>query len=189
MGWDYCHATHYKNNGTVDRKAECDEQFNHGNYKVLKSSMVGTVYYAAVQHSDEVFAVIALTAGKDRNDPYFNFGMKSMCDSSGPCECRCPKGILDLLTPTDDEYANKWRERCRDNHAKKKQKSWLQDVPIGGEVIYKDHKGKERIITKHAPAFQFKTWFWFDGNQYQYIPKKYVTEDRCRKKEVSHDNI
>lgn len=31
----------------------------------------------------------------------------------GPCEAECPVAILDLLTPTDAEYAVAWRERCR----------------------------------------------------------------------------
>ena len=52
MGWTSYHATHYKN-GKVDRKAECDAYFmeglNRGYYNILKSSMVGKVYYAAVK--------------------------------------------------------------------------------------------------------------------------------------------
>ena len=52
MGWTSYHATHYKN-GKVDRKAGCDAYFmeglNRGYYEVLKSSMVGRVYYAAVK--------------------------------------------------------------------------------------------------------------------------------------------
>ena len=53
MGWTGQHATHYKR-GTVDRKAECDAYFmeglNAGFYNVLKSALVGSVYYAAVQN-------------------------------------------------------------------------------------------------------------------------------------------
>ena len=33
----------------------------------------------------------------------------------GPCETDCPASILDLLTPTDKEYALDWRARCRAN--------------------------------------------------------------------------
>ena len=51
MGWTSYHATHYKN-GKVDRKAECDAYFteglNEGFYRLEKSTMIGSVYYAAV---------------------------------------------------------------------------------------------------------------------------------------------
>lgn len=63
MGWTgYC-ATHYKN-GKIDRKAECDAYFmeglNRGNFKVLKSTMKGAVYYAAIQN-------MVKYDGKDQN--------------------------------------------------------------------------------------------------------------------------
>ena len=48
MGWTEYIATHYKN-GTVNRKAECDVLFDNNRAKVLKSRMVGSTYYAAVQ--------------------------------------------------------------------------------------------------------------------------------------------
>ena len=58
MGWTEYHATHYKH-GKIDRKAECDELFNDfmvdknnnriGKFEVLKSTMVGSTYYAAVK--------------------------------------------------------------------------------------------------------------------------------------------
>ena len=51
MGWTSYHATHYKN-GKVNRKAECDAYFteglNEGFYRLEKSTMIGSVYYAAV---------------------------------------------------------------------------------------------------------------------------------------------
>lgn len=53
MGWTSYHATHYKK-GTVDRKAECDAYFmeglNAGYYRIIKSVLVGSVYYAAVEN-------------------------------------------------------------------------------------------------------------------------------------------
>ena len=36
-------------------------------------------------------------------------------ESMGPCEADCPARILDLLTPTDKEYAREWRAHCRAN--------------------------------------------------------------------------
>ena len=54
MGWTSYHATYYKRNGSIDRKAECDAYFleglNRGHYEVLKSAVVGSVCYAAVRN-------------------------------------------------------------------------------------------------------------------------------------------
>lgn len=53
MGWTWQKASHYYPNGNIDRKAECDAYFteglNEGQYEILKSTMVGGVYYAAVK--------------------------------------------------------------------------------------------------------------------------------------------
>jgi hypothetical protein len=53
MGWDYTHATHYTNKGTIDRKAEIDPLYNwQDNTKkveVVKSALVGSTYYAALR--------------------------------------------------------------------------------------------------------------------------------------------
>ena len=182
MGWDYSHATHYKN-GKVDRKAECDELYTWSNetktVRVLKSSMKGTIYYAAVEittsESKEVIGVVAATAGADKNDPYFNFGVKTMDETMQPFYYDCPKGILDLLTPTDNECANEWRRLCREK-TEKKVDSWLKALPYGSQVKWIDCNGKEQMLIKHEPAYQFKTWFWYNASSGGYVPKKYVTE-------------
>jgi hypothetical protein len=36
----------------------------------------------------------------------------------GPCDHDCPAAILDLLTPTDSDWANAWRQKCRARLAK-----------------------------------------------------------------------
>lgn len=46
---------------------------------------------------------------------YYNFGYKDMGECCGPGESQCPKKILKLLTPTESEYAQAWRERCWEN--------------------------------------------------------------------------
>lgn len=153
MGWTSYHAEHYKK-GKIDRKAECDAYFmeglNRGYFKVLKSSMVGSTYYAAVQHvvryvgkgedgkgvyepipenERTTYGVVLLTTTNAKD--YFNFSYKLVDESMGPCHCDCPKGILDLLSPTDNEYANQWRQACYENIAKKKNKSGLSKLPVG----------------------------------------------------------
>lgn len=153
MGWtEYHAATQYKNGRyCVDRKAECDRLFNGdmitwdddhkkiGKYEVLKSAMVGSTYYAAVKRTkfatetepelSSVFAVICLTSTNMKD--YYNFSYKDMDESCGPYQCDCPKGILDLLTPTENEYALEWRKACYENLAKKKNPNALNKLPVG----------------------------------------------------------
>ena len=128
MGWTSYHAKYYKPNGEVDRKAEMDHLYtwedNVHKVSVVKSRMVGSTYYAAIKVEGDgdtkIIGAVALTCGKDRRDPYFNFGYKGMEETSGPYAYDCPKSILDLLTPTDNEHALEWRRKCSENLAKKK---------------------------------------------------------------------
>jgi hypothetical protein len=137
MGWTEYHASYYKN-GKVDRKAEMDSTYNwedeNRKVEVLKSSMVGSTYYAAVKSINKingyehVAAAMCLTS-TNKND-YFNFAYKDMDETCGPFKCDCPKGILDLLTPTENEYANEWRKQCYANLAAKKNPNALNKLPI-----------------------------------------------------------
>lgn len=130
MGWTWTTAGHYRN-GTVDRKAECDDLFNwerseeHKNDSVLKSAMVGSTYYAALRverpgEEDKIVAVVCLTSTR-MNDRAYNFGYKEMDETmlGKGCYAKCPKTILKLLTPTDNETANEWRQSCWEYHALK----------------------------------------------------------------------
>lgn len=145
MGWTSYEATYFKKNGDIDRKAECDAYFmrdNAGHYKVLKSSMKGTVYYAAVttltkyigkdengknmyelipEDKQEVWAAVFLTRTEEGR--YFHY--KDQDETAGPYEDHCPKCILDLLSNTDHELALDWRKRCRKNIQKSNKLSKL----------------------------------------------------------------
>ena len=70
-----------------------------------------------------------------------------MGESSGPCEDHCPASILSLLSPTDSEYANNWRERCRKNIEAKKDPHALKKFTCRrGDPLYSPHWGKYRTI-------------------------------------------
>lgn len=199
MGWTEMRATHYKN-GKVDRKAECDayfmESLNRGFYDVLKSSMVGSTYYAAVKplkksggkdengeyiyvdipkNEQRVFAAVFLTSTNSKD--YYNFAYKDMDESYGPCQCDCPKGILDLLTPTENEFANAWRTKCYENLGKKQDKNSLSKLPIGSEIKFTLYDGKEYTAFKHSPAYQFKRPFWMLINADGYIKTKNIPDN------------
>lgn len=138
MGWTSYHATYYTKQGRVDRKRECDaywlEGLNAGHFSVVKSSMVGATYYAAIKpllrrtgHNDEfepipeeeqeVYAVIFLTTTDQRD--YYNFAYKDMDETMGPV-ANCPVSVLDCLSKTDNETAKAWRRACLENAEKTK---------------------------------------------------------------------
>lgn len=194
MGWTSYHVDKTYKNGKpfIDRKAECDKMFisdavswkTHeviGRYELLKSAMVGSTHYAAVRktifatetepESVKVFAAVTLT--RVDNKDYYNFAYKDMDESVGPCECKCPKAILDLLTPTEYEYAKEWRKRCYENLKKKKDSNALGNLPIGS-VIKCTLNGKEIVLEKHAPAYQFRRAFWKLVDEASYIPAKHI---------------
>lgn len=74
--------------------------------------------YAAVQNnaSGQVFGVVFIMSGNSNN----GVGIKIVDEGMGPNESECPKSILDLLTPTESQWANEWRERCRAHIARPK---------------------------------------------------------------------
>ena len=168
MGWTTSFsATFWKDkivNGrhvsSVDRQKECDRLLtwcrkdDNGNVissgEVLKSTMVGSTYYAAVRNNKgEVWAAVFLTCGKWKDGTVW--GYKDMDETMGPNEDKCPASILALLTPTDSQWANEWRERCRQNIAKAAEirKNGLKPpfVPTGVTVT---QKGLSWIITSDA---------------------------------------
>ena len=100
----------------------------------LQISQKGTVWYAAVRSEPAagrtetgrdstgsfetdatgayVFAAVFLTC-RDNG----GWGYKSMDETMGPNEAQAPVKLLDMLSPTTSEYAQKWRQKCRDNAA------------------------------------------------------------------------
>lgn len=201
MGWTSYHATHYKKSGAIDRKAECDAYFmeglNAGFFRVVKSSLVGTVYYAAVEPLKRygkkdasgnyqiedipenercIHAEVFLTSVNIRD--YFNFAYKDMSESMGPCEDNCPSSILDLLSPTDDEWALEWRKRCRANIEARKDPNALKNLPVGTVIRFTMRDEARRIeAMKHRPAFQFKRPFWYIPESGNYIPYTRIPKD------------
>lgn len=141
MGWTSYNAEFYKN-GKIDRKAEMDNRWTqeesekYPKFRVLKSSMVGKIYYAAIEVSrggkvEEVFATTAITSTNMKD--YYNFSYKDLDETMGGCNYDCPVGILNLLTPTDNEYALQWRAECLKQQKKKKEKEDLRKSLVQGK--------------------------------------------------------
>lgn len=72
--------------------------------------------YCAFQLDHQVIGMVILIDENYQNDSEFNFGFKAIYEECGPTYYECPNHILDLLSETDNETANKWRERCRSNN-------------------------------------------------------------------------
>lgn len=132
MGWMYMARP-----AGQSHQAFFQEQFG-SDCQILDSHTTRFVFYAACENKRKpgaVFAVICLFryARKD----YYNFGFKDMDESMGPYAYDCPNRILDMLTPTDNEYANKWRSLCRARNDKPSPRigqtiELAQPVPFGG---------------------------------------------------------
>ena len=201
MGWTGTHATFYKK-GSIDRKTECDAIFS--DYEIIKSSMRGTIYYAAMQHkqrrNDEgqieeipqeertTFAVVVATQ-TDIKD-YFNFYYKDMDETMGPNYYDCPLSILKLLSDTDHKWAIEWRQKCYETHEKKKRErnnpDALNNLPIGSTISFivdfdnnVFDKGEKVTLTKKQYGYGRPIWC---GYGYKWkknlIPNDYVVLTR-----------
>lgn len=75
------------------------------------------VLYAAVEDRvlEQTFGLVVLMHRNPSPRVYWNFTYKYVDETMGPNEASCPAVVLDLLTPTDDEYAQAWRAQCRKN--------------------------------------------------------------------------
>lgn len=197
MGWTSVNAqVKYKNGKAyIDRKEECDKLFNQpmvtmgssepiGKYEVLKSAMRGSIYYAAVRKTkfsepdkSNVFAAICITSTNLKES--FNFNYKDMDESCNPYYYDCPVGILELLSPTDNENALNWRKKCREKTEEMRNPYSLTNLPVGSIVKFKApfemkqfKKGEEVTIQKMHVG---KVTRWVCGSYY--YPTKIVGDE------------
>ena len=150
--------------GNVDRKATLDKEHTGENYGVVKSAMSGGNYYAVRWcRNDNGETRHYLEVDKVWLDECLWY--KPMDDTMGPCYYDCPKSILDLadkLCPCNDEYdphgyAKSWRDKCRENIAKKRNPLAFANVKYGDSIIWhvpvgvgwaKEFEGKTLRLTK-----------------------------------------
>lgn len=186
MGWTSYHATRfkkvkrgYKSTLTVDVKREMDEEIfrgwetSDGNCKLIKSAMYGSTYYGAIQKTNshtkesEVFAVVVLTSVE--NNKFFNMSYKDMDETEHPFYYDCPVSILKLLTPTDNENANIWREKCKKRNEDKKVLAKHEPIILTVKMpLLSGHKPGDRIKL-HWDGWG-RNQFYTDGT-YRYSTK------------------
>lgn len=199
MGWVSYYVEPKMRNGRryIDRKEECDRYLTQEPYvdedigyvhkmRVLKSSMVGRTYYAAVENtyqdgSSEVWAAVILTSTSMRE--HYNFAYKAMDETMGPGESECPIGILKLLSNTDSEYALDWRKRCYAHYEGNRQPTALKNLPVGSRIRIKCKQhytngkgpGDEVLLTKRRLQGR-KRAYWYDDHSkwpVRIIPNNY----------------
>lgn len=113
MGW----TTYYRAPGETDRDHLQREL--RGTQRIVDCTTIGTTFYAAVRGNDtgDVQGLVVL---QRRTRGHDNYARKAITETMGPVHDRCPDRILDLLSPTDNEWANEWRARCRARNAAKR---------------------------------------------------------------------
>lgn len=189
MEWTFYHAQHYRTDGKINRKAECvtyfRRKFHKGLFVVEKGLMVGSVYYAAVRSlkgfkngilvdlpksEQRVFATILQTKTSPKN--YKNFGYRVLYDFMCPKACDCPIDILNRLTPTDNPFANKWRNACRKKTEAKTVSDSLDSLPYGTIIMC----GDNTVLEKNVPRDQSNRALWLvlDLGEPKYYTKKQI---------------
>lgn len=128
MGWTFAH----RDKGMSNREY-LSREFGEG-YEILADATIDRkVWYAAVRVPDgSVVGFVFLLQWAPRD--YHNFGYKDMSEDMGPVECSAPAKVLDLLTPTEHEYALDWRARCRANLAARAARPNLSNLQRGDKV-------------------------------------------------------
>lgn len=151
-------------------RAEIEKFINFENdesrYRAVYLTQKGTTWYAAVEvtlankdaetcsfevdaDGKYVFAAVFLT----RRDPDGLWFYKDMDETVGPFYYQAPKKLLDMLSPTTNDSARKWRENCARHAA-------LSTRPLKhGDVIkfrkpIKFQDGRDRdtfIVQKEKP--------------------------------------
>jgi hypothetical protein len=175
MGWTFFERTESVKEWFEDYLAFETDKVRH---TVLASSVRLTEGYAAVEVVDKVtnertvFAAVFLF--RHIKDVY-NFGYKPMTEEMGPNASRCPTRILGHLTPTESEWANQWRERCRKYNSRPKIRigdTVVFDQPIVGYTKFTKvkHGRKRNIYRAHGgPLYRLGADFFADPDTYKVI--------------------
>jgi len=128
MGWTFtsvgrgCASEYFKKMLTYENE--------NSKAEFVRGAFVGwKEYYAAVRTTIKetgksfVWAFVAMVQWRPKD--VYNFGYKDMDETCGPVIHRCPKSILNLLSPVEDimesrnengpfGWAKKWRQGCLD---------------------------------------------------------------------------
>lgn len=175
MGWTSYHVDN------LDRVEEIRNLYtwkeDDRGAEVLDIAIHGAVVYVAVHYwnpdEDNVHAAVVLT--RNNNSDYFNFAYKDMGEDMNPYYYDCPKRILDLLTPTNSDYANEWRRKC----AEKRERTLELRRLKGGARIKCAGKTLQYCM---VPSRGHLKYYWFIVNPktgkvtWEYFKPSYIIE-------------
>lgn len=142
-------------------------------WDVLDSALVGSTVYLAVHYRniakeiDTVYGVVILTSYRDHE-----FCTKAMSEDVLPYGYDCPKRILDLLSPTDNDCALEWRSRCAESRTMKNRDP-LARLPFGARIRITgdgDHNGDVLEAYRYGKRKVFVNW----------LTRKYMTPKMVR---------
>lgn len=164
MGWTYT------NKGSQTTKEFFEKEFNYEkpdgkSGKIIRFSATWTTAYMAYEiktpgQERQVIAIVCLIRHVPNASDGYTFGYKDMTEDMGPYENKCPKTILDLLTPTTSQYAIDWRKRCQDRIDKRAK---APKVKAGDYVQFKEairfRGGAELTILQWLKGSTFK-WYY-----------------------------
>lgn len=113
MGWTYTN----RSDSQTDREFFTKE-FSSCNIVDMSAPIKSTIYVVLENKKalGDLFAVVILTQWCRKD--HYNFGYKDIEECMGPYSYDCPIRLLDLLSPTESEYANEWRKLCREQAKK-----------------------------------------------------------------------
>jgi hypothetical protein len=108
------------------------------------------VYYAAVREDDGVVAYVTAYAKQDGGVVYKNFTERSL-----PYFFTAPDNVMAALSPTDNECAQEWRAKVREQAAKNYGPSRLRD---GMRVTFDARwsVGNEFVARKRGRTWEFE---------------------------------
>lgn len=111
------HTSLHREKGLTDREFWTHELNGLADvrYEILDCATIDRVFYAAVRHiggprNGQVFGLVCT---QQWTRDHYNFTFKDMDETCGPAYAKCPDRILDLLSPTDEQWALEWRAACR----------------------------------------------------------------------------
>ena len=124
----------------IDREFTWESEVEGVKYycRPIAHAVKGSVHYLAIERyapytgERKVWACVVLTQIDRRKGWFYE---KTVDETMGPCERNCPAKILDLLTPTDREWAIEWRNDCRKNLEAKKTRQEVGKLPMGTRFV------------------------------------------------------
>lgn len=127
-------------------------------HTVLATALVNMrEFYAAIEHikvdgTREVWCAVCKVSYYPKD--YYGFCVKAMSEFEGPYYHNCPEKILKLLTPTDSEWANAWREKCWANVNFKKVVKKVGDVVrlYGHDYKLYEYLGRRGYLALHVES-------------------------------------